>query len=739
MKNHFLYITLFLASLLQTTFAQNNSSDSTNKSISLNEVVISVNKSEETKKTVAQQVEVIDTKTIVSLQAQTTAEVLAKSGLQVQMSQQGGGSPTLRGFEASRILLVIDGVRMNNLIYRAGHLQDIIKTDVNMLDRVEVLYGPASNTYGSDALGGVIHLSTKKPILAFGEKNKLVKVNLMTRYASASNEITYHADVNLANRKFASLTSFSSSSFGDLLGGTNQNPFFTGSYGERPYYVKRIDGKDSLMENSNRYRQVGTAYAQQDVIEKMLFQQTEHLSHAINLQYSNSTDVPRYDRLTDPKGTGLKYAEWYYGPQSRMLAAYDLNHDNQASAIQSTHFGLSYQALEESRHNRSFGSIYRSNRIENVQVIGANLDFKRIQKSHVFRFGADAQFNMLQSTANKQNIVADTSGALDTRFPDGDNTMNNLGLYYSHTWQINDQLVLTDGFRVGMSMLHSTLVDTALLFHLPYTNIDQQTPVYSGSIGLIHSPSDDLKLSLLLSTGYRVPNVDDMSKIFGSAPGMVIVPNKNIKPEQTISYEAGITKIFNGKMRWENTVYYTSYKDVAVVDVFQLNGQDSMLYDGTMSKVYANQNKQAAYIYGASSALKAQLNNQFMLNAGLNYTYGRIKTDSSDAPLDHIAPMMARMGLTYTHEKFSSEFFLNYSAAKKLKDYYLNGEDNEQYATSMGMPAWMTLNLHASYQAHKMLNLQAGIDNIFDTQYRTFASGMNAPGRSLFVALRASF
>ena len=657
----------------------------------------------------------------------------------MQMSQQGGGSPTLRGLEASRILLVIDGVRMNNLIYRAGHLQDIIKTDVNMLDRVEVLYGPASNTYGSDALGGVIHLSTKKPILAFGEKDKLVKVNLMSRYATANSEVSYHADVNLANRKFASLTSFSSSTFGDLLGGRNQNPFYTGSYGERRYYAKRIDGKDSLVENSNRYRQVGTAYAQQDFIEKVLFHQTEHLSHTVNLQYSNTTDVPRYDRLTDPKGTGLKYAEWYYGPQSRMLAAYDLNHDNQASAIQSTHFGLSYQALEESRHNRSFGSIYRSNRIENVQVIGTNLDFKRIQRSHVFRFGADAQFNMLQSTANKQNIVADTSGALDTRYPDGDNTMNNMGLYYSHTWQINDELVLTDGFRAGMSILRSTLVDTALLFHLPYTSIEQRTPVYSGSIGLIHSPSDDLKLSLLLSTGYRVPNVDDLSKIFGSAPGMVIVPNKNIKPEQTISFEAGVTKIFNGKTRWENTVYYTTFKDITVVDVFQLDGQDSILYDGNMSKVYANQNKQEAYIYGASSNFKAQLNREFLLHAGINYTYGRIKTDSSDAPLDHIAPMMARMGLTYTHAKFSSEFFVNYSAAKKLKDYYLNGEDNEQYATPIGMPAWVTLNLHASYQAHKMLNVQAGVDNIFDTQYRTFASGMNAPGRNLFVALRASF
>ncbi|HMT28005.1 MAG TPA: TonB-dependent receptor, partial [Bacteroidia bacterium] len=126
----------------------------------------------------------------------------------------------------------------------------------------------------------------------------------------------------------------------------------------------------------------------------------------------------------------------------------------------------------------------------------------------------------------------------------------------------------------------------------------------------------------------------------------------------------------------------------------------------------------------------------FIFSLGLNYTYGRIKTDSSDVPLDHIPPFMARMGLTYLNNNFSSDFFINYNGWKKLSNYYLNGEDNEQYATADGMPAWFTVNLRLSYKVHKVVTLQAGVDNMFDTQYRTFASGINAPGRNIFAAVR---
>lgn len=735
MKKQSLAILLLLITQYYTTLAQSTSADSV-KNILLNEVVISVNKTEETKRTVAQQIQALNAKQIADLQAQSTADIIANTGsVFVQKSQMGGGSPVIRGFEANRILLVIDGVRMNNIIYRSGHLQNIVTLDNTILDRAEVLFGPSSTIYGSDALGGVIHLYTKRPSFVAGDEKTHLKVNAFTRYGSVNDELTGHVDFNIGGKKFASLTSLTFSDFGDLRGGENQNPFYSGSYGERPWYVERINGKDSLVKNSDRYLQVQSAFSQYDLLQKFAYKQSERVAHGLNFQYSSSSDVPRYDRLTDPSGSGLRYAEWYYGPQARLLGSYDFQYTNVESKIQGVHAGVNFQNIEESRHTRRFGSNKLAHRIENVNVLGFSLDFRRTTHHHTLRFGLDAQYNTLTSTANEEDITNGSKVPLDTRYPDGDNSMANAAVYFSHTWRINDAVTLTDGFRVGFVALHSSIKDSSF-FHLPFTTVDQSNPVYSGSVGLINSPSDDVKLSLLLSTGFRAPNVDDLSKVFESSPGTVIVPNENLEPEKTINTEIGITKTFDNRTIWENVMYYTQFIDAIVTDDFMVNGQDSLVYDGTLSRVLANQNKGKAFVYGFSSNINSQCSEHLSLTFGINYTYGRIKTDSSDYPLDHIPPFMARMQLSYTKDKFNSNLFVNYNGGKKLKDYYLNGEDNEQYATPVGMPAWFTLNLHASYSLHKLFTLQAGVDNIFDTQYRTFASGINAPGRNVFAAIR---
>jgi hemoglobin/transferrin/lactoferrin receptor protein len=735
MKHSYIYLSVLLVFAISPMrlFAESFTSDSIKQ---LNEVVISVNKVEESKRKVAHQIDVIDAKQISSIQAQTTADLLLSTGkISVQKSQQGGGSPVLRGFEASRVLLVVDGIRMNNIIYRSGHLQNIITLDNAVLDRVEVIFGPATTIYGSDALGGAICFYTKKPMLAYGgEKNKL-KVNAFYRYGDVNNESTGHVDFNLGTKKIASLSSFTYSQFGDLRSGANQNPFYDNTYGERFYYVKRFNDKDSLVKNTSRYNQIESGYSQYDILQKVLFQQSEKLSHQLTFQYSTSSDIPRYDRLTDPSNTGLRFSEWYYGPQERLLAAYDLNKNRDSSFFQKIHFGLNYQAIEESRVSRRFNSIYRDSRIENVGVVGGTFDIQHKNEKNVLRLGIDFQYNDLKSTANRKDIIADTTAKLDTRYPDGKNTLLTSGIYLSHSYQINENLLLTDGIRVGYSSLKSTFIDTAF-FQFPFSDANQQQPVYSGSLGLINTPSDDLKLSILLSTGFRTPNVDDLAKIFETVKGTVIVPNSDLKPEKTINTEIGITKWFGTKAVWENNVYYTQFIDAIVTDNFQYQGKDSIFYQGVLSKVTANQNKGKAYIYGFTSSLSNQITEKFSTDFSMNYTYGRVKTDSADVPLDHIPPFMAHIGANYTLEKFSANFFVNYNGWKKAKNYSTSGEDNAQYAPVEGMPAWFTANLRVSYKVYKYITIQSGIDNIFDTQYRTFSSGINAPGRNIFAVIR---
>ena len=212
------FIFIALCCLGYSIYAQEIKIDSAKTTLFLDEMVISANKIEEPRRYITQQVEVLTHEKIRQLNAPTTADLLSNSGwVAIQKSQQGGGSAQLRGFEASRVLLMIDGVRMNNLIYRSGHLQNLITTDNNSMERVEILFGPSSTVYGSDALGGVIHLYTRNPQLAKDAKSKLGG-NLMTRFGSVNNEKVGHIDFNIAGNKLSSFTSFTYSDFGKNFG-----------------------------------------------------------------------------------------------------------------------------------------------------------------------------------------------------------------------------------------------------------------------------------------------------------------------------------------------------------------------------------------------------------------------------------------------------------------------------------------------------------------------------------------
>jgi len=702
------------------------------------EVVVSATRDGEKRKNIGQQILTLDKTFIENSQSQTMADLLSSSGeVFVQKSQQGGGSPVIRGFEASRILLAVDGIRMNNLIYRAGHLQNIITVDPYCLERMEVLYGPASVMFGSDALGGVLHMMTKRPDFSIDGTSK-VNGSAFTRYSNVNQESTSGVTINLGGNKIASLTSVTFSAFGDLRGGTTQNPFAGFNYGERNFYVDRINGKDSLVRNNDRFVQISSAYKQYNFLQKLSLRSGLYATHTLNLQFSNSSNVPRYDRLTDTSDGTLKYAEWYYGPQLRSLAAYEINSNNESRYIQRFLLRVYGQKIQESRYQRRFLSNALQKRIEDVFAGGMNIDTRRNAGNHEFRFGTEAIYNTLRSTSEEEDIVTGAKSPLDTRYPGGNNYTMNAAAYILHIWKMRTDLTISIGGRAGISMLHSSITDTTF-FKFPFQTIDQKTPVYSGSFSIVHLTNDNLKLSWTLSTGYRVPNIDDLAKIFESAPGQLIVPNPNLKPETTFGSEWSVNRTFTKNSYWEFCAYMTQYSNALQTAPFTFGGRDSVIYDGTNSAVFAQQNQGKSIIYGASIKTDAAVGERMRILASLQYTYGRVTSDTIQVPLDHIPPVLAKLQLSYQHRRFGSDFYTLFNGAKKIKDYSPSGEDNLNYATPMGMPAWLTFNWRVRYTIAEKLQIAAGIENILDTQYRTFASGINAPGRNLYTSIRYNF
>ncbi|MFN5911100.1 MAG: TonB-dependent receptor plug domain-containing protein, partial [Bacteroidota bacterium] len=462
----------------------------------LDEVVISASKFEEKKKDVAQKIQVIRSSELQQMNQTSTADVLSNTGnVMVQKSQLGGGSPVIRGFEANRVLIVIDGIRMNNAIFRGGHLQNVITLDNSIMDRVEVVFGPGSVVYGSDALGGVMAFRTKNPMLSSGDK-PMVKANAYTRYMSAASGYAANANVSVGSKRFGSLTSFSYSNFGDLRQGANRE-IFVGNFGARNWYQDRINGKDTMIVNADTNLQIGSSYTQYDLLQKFLFQQNENVRHLVNLQYSTSSDIPRYDRLTLMTGGLPRFAEWYYGPQKRLLASYQLELGKKNILYDNARIIAGYQQIEESRMDRRFNQPGLNHRIESLDILTFNADMAKKRGKNELRYGLEAWFNRVGSNAFTRNIETGDEIPLNTRYADGGSVMGSAAAYLTHTLEINDNFILNDGLRFSTVGLNALFDDTSF-FNFPFNEVKQRNSALNGHLGIIYLPQPDTRINVAL-------------------------------------------------------------------------------------------------------------------------------------------------------------------------------------------------------------------------------------------------
>jgi hemoglobin/transferrin/lactoferrin receptor protein len=727
------------------------------------EIVVSGNKFAEKKKNIVQKIDIISSSYIKKANAQNMGDLLMSTGnVFVQKSQQGGSSPVIRGFEASRVLFVVDGVRMNNLIYRSGHLQNIITVDQNILESAELLQGPSSTLFGSDALGGAVHMISKQPILSKENKKTKISANFLSRYSSANAEKTNHVDVSVGWKKFGLLTSITRSDFGDSKIGKRDMKGFEG-FGTRPSYIQPFNGTtgDTIVKNSNDRIQRFSGYTQTDFTQKLLYKPNANTSHGLNIQYSTSSDVPRYDRLQDTMAGLLRYASWYYGPQKRSLFAYTFSANNIKGFFKEYNATLSYQSIEESRITREYKRYDRfDKRIEQVGVTGLTIDARKKLKEDEIIAGIDMQLNDLRSTASRTNLLTNAILPLDSRYPDGKNRMNNFGVYTQHIHKFKGQKwILNEGLRIQYIALQSNIINNSF-FALPVTNIVQKNTAITGNIGMVYMPSTNTRIKFGYASGFRAPNIDDLAKIFESSTSakQVVVPNANLKPEFTHGFDAELVKALGKAVEFEVGAFYTNFTNAIIKAPFRLNGKDSMMYNGVQSQVLASQNVNQAYILGGNVRLSIKAGKNWKFNSTFNFTKGRFRTDAtkstqvyqlqpngnyalvqskvSTKPLDHIPPAFGKMSIGYDNQKLYAELNMLFNGWKKLDQYNADGEDNAQYATAKGTPAWQTINLKTGLQVHQRLGIHAGIENIFDLNYRYFASGFSAPGRNYIVSLR---
>jgi hemoglobin/transferrin/lactoferrin receptor protein len=704
----------------------------------LDEVVISASKFEQSKKEVPQKIVSIKSEDILFQNPQTSADLLQNSGqVFVQKSQLGGGSPMIRGFSTNRLMISVDGVRMNNAIFRGGNLQNVISIDPLSVQNTEVILGAGSVIYGSDAIGGVMNFYTQKPTLSSTDSLE-VKTNLMARYATANREKTGHIDVNLGFKKWAFYTSVSYTDFEDLKMGKHGPDDYL-----RPEYVITQDGIDQVVQNDDPRLQRFTGYNQINLLQNVHYKADDRLSFDLGLHYSTTSDYPRYDRLIRYRDGHLRSAEWYYGPQRWFLGNFQLTKlSSHSSFYDKIKFTAAYQNFQESRIDRSFGSQTRRIRKENVDAISVNLDLEKSisDQSKVF-YGMEYIYNRVGSEGKEENIADGTSQATATRYPDG-STWQSIAAYLSYKYKPNKKFTFQTGARYNHIIIKADLTENNTFYNFPFSDADLNTGALTGTAGLSWEVNKLMQWKLNATTAFRAPNIDDVGKVFDSEPGSVVVPNADLKPEYAYGGELALALNFDNIVKLDLATYYTYLHNALVRRNFTINGESEIIYDGELSTVQAIQNASKAWIYGFEVGAEVNVSKSVQLTTQYSIVGGTEEDDAGmEVPVRHVAPAFGNAHLIWKNKQLKFDGYINFNGELSNNDLspsvagYLFAEDENGNPYS---PSWYTLNLRSQYKVNASTTLSATLENITNQRYRTYSSGIAAPGMNLIVALKYS-
>ncbi|MDE0773710.1 MAG: TonB-dependent receptor [Ulvibacter sp.] len=705
---------------------------------SLDEVVLSVSKFGQKKRDIPQQIVSVTSDDVLFRNPQTAADLLQSSGqVYVQKSQLGGGSPLIRGFSTNRLLIAVDGVRFNTAIFRGGNVQNIISIDPFAVARTEVILGPGSVVYGSDAVGGVMNFYTKKPVFSF-KQGTTFSGNTTLRYATANKEKTGHFDFNIGAKKWAFLTSVTYSDFDNLRMGSHGPDDYL-----RTQYVETLNGVDTVVQNQNPKIQRPTAYSQINTMQKVRYMPNNNWNFDLGLFYTTTTDYPRYDRLIRTSNDTLRSAVWDYGPQQWFSGNLQIQNTPQTNTFfDKSAFTLSFQHFTESRSDRDFGAPFLYKTQEKVAAYTTAWDFEKKIKKAKLNYGVEYIFNKVGSRGLKTDILTGTSQQDVSRYPDG-SSWQSLAGYMSTQFALAENISFLGGLRYS-HIIVAAQFDTSL-FALPFTEATINTGALTGTAGVTWNPNQTLGWRLNFGTAFRAPNIDDIGKVFDSEPGSVVVPNPDLKPEYAYNGDLGVSLNFENKIKLDFAGFYTILEDALIRRDFSLDGESQIVYQGELSTIQAIQNASRAQVYGFEAGLEFAFSKAVKLSSQYNITKGFAQDQQgTKQALRHAAPAYGNTHIVYKKEKLTLDVFAVYNGQFDFEDLAPSQQNNAfLYAADQNgnpyAPKWYTLNFSGQYKFSKAFQLTATLENITDQRYRPYSSGLSAPGRNLIIAATYTF
>jgi hemoglobin/transferrin/lactoferrin receptor protein len=706
--------------------------------LDMDELVVSATRWKQSKRDVPNRISSLDMEHLELQNPQTAADLLESSGeVFVQKSQQGGGSPMIRGFATNRLLYTVDGIRMNNAIFRGGNIQNVISLDPFVMENTEVFFGPGGVIYGSDAIGGVMSFSTLTPQFAEEEEDLYKRGKFVGRYSSANNEKTGHFDLNFGWENFAVLTSFSYNDYGNLRMGNNNGP---DDY-LKPFVVVRENNEDVVVENADPLVQDPTAYSQFNIMQKLRYSPNSAWDINYSFHYSETSDYDRFDRLSEVDENGLpRSAVWKYGPQIWMMNNVNITHENTKNRMYDfASLRLAHQFFRESRIDRRFNHFRLRNQLEEVLALSVNLDFeKSFNRSNLF-YGLEGVRNEVISKGTAIDIVTSEAIFVRNRYPDAD--WNTLSVYANYQYQLTEKMMLQSGVRYTNFFVYADFTNHQSLFPYLEASENWRNDAVTGSLGWVYNWNKKSHISANVSSGFRAPNVDDVGKVFDFTADNLTVPNIALGAEYAYNAELNFSKIFGDFLKFDGSMYYTFLKNAIVRRPYEVEGFSTLEMEGQVYNVFALQNAAFGEVYGVNAAIEIKLAKNLRLTTTFNYQLGEEEMeDGSTSRSRHAAPWFGITRLRYNYKSFDIQVYTMYSGEITAEN--LNLEETFKpfiYPTdengNLYSPGWYTLNVKMRYTITKHFSATLGVENLTDQRYRTYSSGIAANGLNFIIGI----
>jgi hemoglobin/transferrin/lactoferrin receptor protein len=619
--------------------------------------------------------------------AGSTGDALRESpGVLVQKTTAGHGAPIIRGLIGQSVLLLYNGVRLNKPTFRLGGNQYLETIDAESLRRIEVVRGPGSVLYGSDALGGVVNLITAPP--AFTEAGTLLRPRTHLRYTSADQGRSAHLGFEFSSPRFAAQAGVTGRKVGNL----------------NPGGVIPVHDPTGYSELSGH---LISAYRISDA-------QTLRL----DLVKVTQDKVPRFDQYI----TG-EYELYLYDPQDRFLGMVEYTHQQPTPWLNRLEWNISVQREHEGRPQRTTGSTTLRVDDDLINSIGTFLQATSIvAERHTLRWGLEFYYDRV--FAGRVDIKPDTSIAKRGSYPD-DSRFRQTGLFMSDDVLLGPATDLSVGLRWSDIWYRAPLED-------PWGTFEDRFGALTGNLGISHRLRPWLNLVASASTGFRAPNFNDTVVLKTSNNG-VDAPSPGLLAETTTNYELG------AKIEWDGSdletfLFYTALGDIidrragTYLGESWIDLNENGLEDpGEQINVKANIGK--GYITGVEVQGRFRLGEAWSLRGNAFYTYGQATT--ADEPMSRIPPLMGLLGLQWRREATTAEVFVRAGGFQ----HRLSARDvDDTRIDAGGTPGWSDWNLRAGRDLGGV-RVDVTFGNIFDHAYKEHGSGVYNPGRNLVLSL----